>query len=110
MSRTPDSGTWWERQVPSTGSPSTVFGPVQPFGVRSTIMGQRGFPAAPVSRASRWIRAMPVRASSSAAAISRCMTSGSSPDTMIGSWPYPWRSATRSASGMRASTAGLAIL
>ena len=26
------SGTWWARQVPSTGRPSTNFGPVQPFG------------------------------------------------------------------------------
>ena len=32
LSRTPDSGTWWARQVPSTGSPSTSCGPVQPFG------------------------------------------------------------------------------
>ncbi len=35
-------GTWCARQVPSTGSPSTTFGPVQPLGVRSTIIGQRG--------------------------------------------------------------------
>ena len=39
-SRAADSGTWWARQVPSTGTPSTSFGPVQPFGVRSTIIGQ----------------------------------------------------------------------
>ena len=26
-------GTWCARHVPSTGSPSTSFGPVQPFGV-----------------------------------------------------------------------------
>ena len=36
------SGTWCERHVPSTGRPSTSFGPVQPFGVRRTIIGQRG--------------------------------------------------------------------
>ena len=36
------SGTWCERNVPSAGRPSTSFGPVQPFGVRSTIIGQRG--------------------------------------------------------------------
>ena len=35
-------GTWCERQLPSTGLPSTSFGPVQPFGVRSTIIGQVG--------------------------------------------------------------------
>ena len=27
-----DSGTWWERQLPSAGLPSTIFGPVQPLG------------------------------------------------------------------------------
>jgi hypothetical protein len=32
--------------VPSAGRPSTSFGPVQPFGVRSTIIGQRGRPIA----------------------------------------------------------------
>ena len=36
------SGTWWERNDPSAGSPSTSLGPVQPLGVRSTIIGQRG--------------------------------------------------------------------
>ena len=35
------SGTWCERQVPSVFLPSTR-GPVQPFGVASTIIGQRG--------------------------------------------------------------------
>ena len=42
LPRTAAIGTWWLRQVPSTGRPSTSFGPVQPFGVRSTIIGQRG--------------------------------------------------------------------
>ena len=36
------SGTWCARKVPSTGRPSTSLGPVQPFGVRRTIIGQRG--------------------------------------------------------------------
>ena len=36
------SGTWCERHVPSTWTPSTSRGPVQPFGVRRTIIGQRG--------------------------------------------------------------------
>ena len=56
--RTSASGTWWARQVPSTGSPSTIFGPVQPFGVRSTIIGQRGRAACgrpPSGRACCWI-------------------------------------------------------
>ena len=56
LSRTSASGTWCERQVPSTGLPSTSCGPVQPFGVRSTIIGQRGRVAGRRrSRASRWI-------------------------------------------------------
>ena len=42
MSRTSASGTWCERHVPSTGLPSTSFGPVQPFGVRRTSIGQWG--------------------------------------------------------------------
>ena len=37
------AGTWWARNEPSTFLPSTSFGPVQPFGVRSTIIGQAGF-------------------------------------------------------------------
>ena len=38
-------------------TPSTTFGPVQPFGVRSTIAGQRGRArvAAPRARAASWI-------------------------------------------------------
>ena len=36
------SGTWCARQKPSTLWPSTSFGPVQPLGERSTIIGQRG--------------------------------------------------------------------
>ena len=44
------TGTWWERHVPSTGRPSTFSGPVQPFGVRSTIIGQRGRRLATLAR------------------------------------------------------------
>ena len=47
------SGTWCERNDPSAGRPSTSFGPVQPFGVRSTIIGQRGRSVTPRSRAAR---------------------------------------------------------
>ena len=35
-------GTWCARHVPSTCSPSTTFGPVQPFGVRKTMVGHSG--------------------------------------------------------------------
>ena len=51
-----DNGTWWERNVPSTGSPSTILGSVQPFGELSTIIGQRGRVASPLLRAWRWMR------------------------------------------------------
>ena len=47
------SGTWCERQVPSIRLPSTSFGPVQPLGVRSTIIGQRGRSCEAVLRALR---------------------------------------------------------
>ena len=47
----------------STGRPSTSVGPVQPFGVRRTIIGQRGLPAALPPPAPR---AIPSSASSSA--------------------------------------------
>ncbi len=42
FSRTPASGTWCARKVPSTCTPSTTRGPVQPLGVRSTMAGHRG--------------------------------------------------------------------
>ena len=51
------TGTWCERQVPSTCTPSTSRGPVQPFGVRSTIIGQRG-PLAGVAGARRLLDRM----------------------------------------------------
>jgi hypothetical protein len=44
-------GTWCERQLPSVGLPSTSCGPVQPFGERSTIIGQRGRAGASRGRA-----------------------------------------------------------
>ena len=44
------SGTWWARQHPSTLWPSTSFGPVQPLGLRSTIIGHRGRVALPLER------------------------------------------------------------
>ena len=36
------SGTWCARKVPSTFTPSTSFGPVQPLGVRMRMTGQAG--------------------------------------------------------------------
>ncbi len=69
FSRTADSGTWWERQVLSTGRPSTSLGPVQPLGVRRMIIGWR--PAA-----------MSSKTASRVSAISLCMTAGSSPSTV----------------------------
>ena len=42
FSRTVASGTWCARKVPSMGSPSTSFGPVQPFGERRMIIGHSG--------------------------------------------------------------------
>ena len=37
------AGTWWDfGTCPRPWLPSSSFGPVQPFGVRSTIIGQRG--------------------------------------------------------------------
>ena len=51
FSRAAPTGTWCERQVPSTWTPSTSRGPVQPFGVRRTIIGQRGrSPSPPLAR------------------------------------------------------------
>src|SRR5262245_60061397 len=39
---------------PFTLWPSTSLGPVQPFGLRSTIMGQRGRVGVPLARAACW--------------------------------------------------------
>ena len=58
FSRALPTGTWWARNVPSTGLPSTSFGPVQPFGVRRTIAGQRGRSRKPWARVSSWIARM----------------------------------------------------
>src|SRR5262249_29552594 len=41
-------GTWCARQKASTLCPSTSLGPVHPFGVRITIIGQRGRVATPL--------------------------------------------------------------
>ena len=85
-SRTPASGTWCERQEPSIGWPSTSFGPVQPLGVRRTIIGQRGRSVKPpLARAAAGSSAISSTTSSSVAAISWCIVVGSSPSTKWGS-------------------------
>src|ERR1700690_1582621 len=48
-------GTWCARNVPSICKPSTTFGPVQPLGDLSTIIGQRGRVASLLLRALLWI-------------------------------------------------------
>ena len=55
--------------VPRSGSPSTSFGPVQPFGVRSTIIGHSGRVVERPARAAPRIAAISSSASSSAAAM-----------------------------------------
>ena len=92
FSRTPASGTWCERHVPSTGTPSTSRGPVQPFGVRRTIIGQRGRVGRRSLRAACAGSPRSRRATSSSAAAKRsCTAAGSSPskppETRIGSQP-----------------------
>jgi hypothetical protein len=74
-------GTWCERNVPSVALPSTVFGPVQPLGERSTIIGQRGRSLPWPLRARDWIVRISATTLSSVAAIFRCIASGSEPST-----------------------------
>ena len=67
------------------GSPSTSFGPVQPFGDLKTTMGQRGRVLSFLSRALACIFLMLSITVSKACAMSWCMVSGSSPATKYGS-------------------------
>ena len=77
-----DNGTWCERQWPSVFSPSTSFGPVQPFGERNTITGQRGRPVAlPVARFALNAMNLVERLVENVAAIRRCIVRGSEPST-----------------------------
>ena len=55
LSAIPASGTWWDRQDPSVFLPSTSAGPVHPFGVTRTIIGQRGRSVRPPVPAAAWI-------------------------------------------------------
>ena len=74
-------GTWWARNVPSTGRPSTTFGPVQPLGDFKTIIGQRGRVRSPDARAFRWISRICSTAVSSVVAMAWCISCGSWPST-----------------------------
>ena len=69
--------------------PSTIFGPVHPLGDLRTIIGQRGRVASPCRARSFWIAWICPIASSTAAAIRRCISSGSSPSTKSGVQPHP---------------------
>ena len=62
-----------------------LFGPVQPLGLRRTIIGQGWRSWKPCVRASRWISRMRSTTRSSVAAISWCISGGSSPSTKFGS-------------------------
>ena len=84
LSRTSENGTWCERQEPSTLRPPISFGPVQPFGARKTIMGQRGRSAFPLSRAFFQMPRISATIASSVAAIFWCIVSGSDPSTNQG--------------------------
>ena len=103
-------GIWWERQLPSTGCPSTSLGPVQPLGERKTIMGHRGRAASPVVRAYSCTRWISRTAQSRAAAIFWCICSGSSPSTKRGSQPQPLKNISASSREMREKMVGLPIL
>ena len=85
--RTSDSGTWCERHVPSVGRPSTSFGPVQPFGVRRTIIGQVGRSVDPATRRRLDRRRPRPGPRPSSAAISAWTVIGSSPPTNRGRVP-----------------------
>jgi hypothetical protein len=73
-------------------------------------MGQRGRAASPAVRALSWMRRMPATESSSAPAMSWCISAGSSPATKRGSQPQPRRNWVSSSSPMRARMVGLLIL
>jgi hypothetical protein len=108
---TPDSGTWCDRQVPVTRMPSTSSGPVHPFGLRSTIIGQRGrLPSQLPSRAESWILRISAHAVAIAAATRWCMPGMSSPSTSSTEYPWPSNRDRTSAGSLRPSTVGPAIL
>lgn len=70
--------------MPVTVTPSTVCGPVQPFGERSTMRGQRGrVPSQSPPRAAAWMAVMREYAVASASAKRTCMPGRSEPSTSI---------------------------
>ena len=75
-SRVADSGTWWR-----TCPPSTSAGPGPALGRAQHDHRPAGRRRMPSSRACRWISAISSSASSSVAAMSWCMSAGSSPST-----------------------------
>jgi hypothetical protein len=85
--RTSLMGTWCERHVPSTCFPSIVAGPVQPFGVRMTIIGHSGRLVVDPSRAACWMSRIWSRQRSRVAAICWWTSAGSSPVTKYGVCP-----------------------
>ena len=90
MSANPHAnGTWWDRQLPSIRLPSTSLGPVQPFGERSTIIGQgrRAAVFFRLPRASCWMSRISSRQWSRVAANAWCISAGSEPETTYGAWP-----------------------
>ena len=90
--------------------PSTSLGPVQPLGVRRTIIGQAGRLSSPVVRAWAWMRWISRMAQSRAAAMVWCICSGSLPSTKRGSQPQPRKKLSSSLWGMRERMVGLWIL
>ena len=105
------SGTWCERKEPSIWTPSTTFGPVQPLGVRSTIIGQRGRSVDRRARASRLDLANVLDdlvEGRGHQLVHRCRVVAL--DEVRACSRSPDNRSSSSSCGMRASTVGLAIL
>ena len=103
-------GTWCALNEPSIWLPSTSFGPVQPFGVRSTIIGHLGLSVLLFSLASFWIALISSITVSRASAIFLCISIGSLPSTKYGFQPHPSKKCSSSSCEIRARTVGLLIL
>ncbi len=87
-----------------------TFGPVQPLGDLSTIIGQRGRDVSLFVRAFFWICLMLSMAFSMAVAMSSCIFSGSSPSTKRGVQPQPRKNCSSSSGSIRERIVGLLIL
>ena len=109
--RTSESGTWCARHVPSTGTPSTTPGPVHPFGVRNTIIGQRGRSGvAALARVALDVAGSRRRRCRASPRAAGARARGRRPRRGRASSRGPRRTRVSSSSGMRASTVGFAIL